>query len=442
MFRALLVLSTLVACSVLATGADLTDAPKPPAGFPSFKVQEIDSGLKIGYAVITADIDGDGKLDIVVVDQHKIVWYQNPTWKKRVILDGKTKPDNVCIAAIDIDGDKLPELVVGAGWKPFDTKNPGTLQWLKRGKTLDDEWSMHAIPCDEPMVHRVRCFDTDGDGKPEIVMAPLMGRDATKDKNWMDGRPVRILSYKVPGKDPEKPENWKATVLSEELHVVHNFVETRGRRPDFLTANYSGLTYVKPGDDGKWEHLKGGDGDQSIPAAARGSSEVAIGIGNSVVESPDKTIERYSRQNVLIATIEPWHGNKVVVYESDSSNHKDAGTRRVIDEQLRWGHAVKFADLRQVETKKQVDWSEDLIVGVRDNPDPKQGDTFTEKRGVRIYRYDAKAKKWERYILEDGGVAVEDLAVADLDGDKRPDIIAVGRATGNCRIYWNHGVAK
>ena len=146
----------LLCAALPAAGADLTDAPKPPAGFPSFKVQEIDSGLKIGYAVIVVDIDGDKKPDIVVVDQHKIVWYHNPTWKKRVILDGKTKPDNVCIAVLDIDGDGLPELVVGAAWKPFDTKNPGTLQWLKRGKSLDDEWSMHAIPCEEPTVHRVR----------------------------------------------------------------------------------------------------------------------------------------------------------------------------------------------------------------------------------------------------------------------------------------------
>jgi hypothetical protein len=27
--------------------------------------------------------------------------------------------------------------------------------------------------------------------------------------------------------------------------------------------------------------------------------------------------------------------------------------------------------------------------------------------------------------------------VADLDGDGRPDIVAVGRATHNARIYWN-----
>src|SRR5262245_12288886 len=91
------------------------------ADFPRFKTREIDTGLKIGYAVLTADINGDKKPDIVVVDQHKVVWYENPTWKKRIILDGKTRPDNVCACAVDITGDGLPELVLGSAWKPSDT---------------------------------------------------------------------------------------------------------------------------------------------------------------------------------------------------------------------------------------------------------------------------------------------------------------------------------
>jgi hypothetical protein len=86
------------------------------------------------------------------------------------------------------------------------------------------------------------------------------------------------------------------------------------------------------------------------------------------------------------------------------------------------------------------DGDDELIIGVRDDPNPKQGDTFTERRGVRIYKCtDGKGEKWTRHIIEDGGVAVEDLVTADLDGDGKIDIIAVGRQTGNCRIYWNRG---
>jgi hypothetical protein len=75
---------------------------------------------------------------------------------------------------------------------------------------------------------------------------------------------------------------------------------------------------------------------------------------------------------------------------------------------------------------------------VRDNP--AKGDTFTEKCGVRLYKaIDKTRTKWARQIIDDGGIAVEDLTVADLNGDGKPDIIAVGRATKNARIYWNLG---
>ena len=52
---------------------------------------------------------------------------------------------------------------------------------------------------------------------------------------------------------------------------------------------------------------------------------------------------------------------------------------------------------------------------------------------------DALGEKWQRQLLDEGGVAVEDLAAADLDGDGRLDIAAVGRASHNLRIYRNLG---
>jgi len=89
---------------------------------------------------------------------------------------------------------------------------------------------------------------------------------------------------------------------------------------------------------------------------------------------------------------------------------------------------------------RRLGWrgDEQIVIGVRDNPG--KGDTFTEKCGIRIYKAtDGVGKKWAREIIEDGGVAVEDLTVADLNGDGKPDIIAVGRGTHNARIYWNQG---
>src|SRR5688500_14079389 len=70
-----------------------------------FRVHEIDTRLGVGYAVRLVDMNDDRKPDIVVVDTDRVVWYENPSWEKRTIIQGQTKPDNVCIAPYDIDGD-------------------------------------------------------------------------------------------------------------------------------------------------------------------------------------------------------------------------------------------------------------------------------------------------------------------------------------------------
>ena len=44
--------------------------------------------------------------------------------------------------------------------------------------------------------------------------------------------------------------------------------------------------------------------------------------------------------------------------------------------------------------------------------------------------------------VDPGGVAVEDLAAGDLNGDGKIDIVAVGRATLNVRVYWNESGGK
>src|SRR5262249_23102095 len=150
---------------------------------------------------------------------------------------------------------------------------------------------------------------------------------------------------------------------------------------------------------------RAGEGNQTNPKGSRGASEVKLG--------------HFKTGGPWIATIEPWHGDQVVVYTAPEDRNKKLMDRQVIDDSLKWGHAVWTADL-------DGDGKDELIIGVRDDKSDKPG----ERRGVRLYKaLDDTGTKWARHILDDGGIAVEDLAAEDLDGDGRIDIVAVGRQT-------------
>ena len=44
----------------------------------TFKTQQVGTDLTVVYAVTTADMNADGKPDIVAVLSKKVVWYENP----------------------------------------------------------------------------------------------------------------------------------------------------------------------------------------------------------------------------------------------------------------------------------------------------------------------------------------------------------------------------
>jgi hypothetical protein len=243
---------------------------------------------------------------------------------------------------------------------------------------------------------------------------PLMGRGSSAKNNWTDGLPLRVSAYRIP-QDPAK-DRWVPEVLDESLHVAHNFhpIDVPGeKRQDILIASYEGVNLLSM-REGKWKRQHLGAGNQENSKGKRGASEIKQG--------------KLKNGKKFIATIEPWHGDQVVVYTEPVEKGK-MWDRHVIDDQLRWGHAVSCADL-------DGDGSDELIIGVRD--DPGKNDKVTDRRGVRIYKVlDDKGAKWARQIIDHGGVAVEDLTAVDLDGDGRIDIVAVGRQTQNVRIYWN-----
>jgi hypothetical protein len=390
--------------SGLALAAFTAGLPAAQAPGPRWEHQTIDAQFGIGYAVTVADMNADRKPDIIGVNEKQVCWYQNPTWQKHVIVDGVTPRDNVCIAAEDLDGDRKAELALGAFWKPSDTVGSGSVHWLARGARPEDPWKVVNLEA-EPTVHRMRWADVDGDGKKELVVAPIHGR-GNKGPDF-EGAGAKIVAYYPPSDPATQP--WRREVLDESLHVVHNLLPVQwdgDRAEEILLASFEGVHVLNQIKDSNWRRVRLGEGNQAT-RPNRGSSEIRAG--------------RLANGERFLATVEPWHGTQAVIYTRSSGETWD---RRVLDETFRDGHGVWCAN---VDGRK----GDELVIGWR-NPDA------SGKVGVVYFTaQDEKGEKWERRAVDDNGMACEDLTAADLDGDRRVDLVASGRATHNVKIYWN-----
>lgn len=361
--------------------------------FPKFTPRVLDPAIgKVCYAVTLADVDGDGKQDVVAVTENRVLWYQNPTWQKRVIIEDQTPLDNVCIDAHDVDGDGQIDFAIGAGWT-----RSGTIHWLKRGQSLDDRWTVHFI-AEERSVHRMRFADVLGTGKPQLIVSPLNASVAPG---------VRLTAFEIP--DDPVNERWRPTVFDDTLNRMHNHWHVdldSSDRIDTLTASREGVHRISR-QAGDWTRTKLADGASAEQPDQRGAGEIKDG--------------RMQDGSSFLTTVEPMHGSMVAVYLPPTAGD-DQWQRTVIDDGFRRGHGLWTADLNG-------DGQDEIVFGHSDTPG-----TF----GVIVYQLvDAATGQWQKHVIDAGGMATEDLVVGDLNGDGRPDIVAGGRATGNLILYVN-----
>lgn len=403
-------LTLILVVAVLATGwLTSTTRSATDVFFPKFVSQIVDGNFGLGYAVATADINRDGKLDIVAINETQVVWFENPNWKKHIMIDGVTKKFNVCLAVHDIDGDGRLDVALGAEWMATNTETGGTLQWLKQPKNLNDSWPVFPIGS-EPTLHRIRWADCDGDGRKELIVAPLQGR-GTKPPNWGSGNGVRLMGFQVP-LNPSV-DHWKEEVIDSSLHSLHNFLTINfdsDPAEEILTASLEGVFLFDKDSAGKWTKSQIGEGNNEEKGDP-GAGEVKIG--------------RFRSGRIYIATIEPWHGNQVVVYLPPTEKG-ELWERKVLDAKLKQGHALWCADMDD-------DGDDEIVVGWRET---------SEGRSYGVAIYDPVDENWNagrKSMVDEGGMACEDLTVADLNGDGFPEIIASGRASHNLKIYWNQG---
>lgn len=373
--------------------------------WPHFKGETVDASMPRAYQVAAADIDGDGKIDLAALgegEESGIVWYENPSWKKRPISGGETSR-HIDMAFHDLDGDGELELAVASGFGLGDSRSGGQISWFDRGEDLDAPWTAHPIHA-EPTAHRVRWANVRGDLEKELIVLPIVGPGSKGPE--FNQEPVRLLSFQIPG-DPVA-DAWPMEVVDRSLRLAHGLFVLDNPvllNAVILTAGEEGITlfeYAATGKD-EWSAGRLHEG-RSANGGRRGSSEVAAG--------------RLINGEHFIVSIDPWHGNELAVYTSDGPD-RVLDRRTVIDDSLVNGHALACADF-------DGDGEDEIAAGYRGE-------------GHSIYLYDRPKRTenaWKRYLV-DRDVAAQGFAAADLNGDGMMDLAAAGGATNNVKVYIN-----
>ena len=328
---------------------------------PKFTPQTIAGDLRGGYQVVVADLNHDGKPDLIALASglHDLLWFEAPDWKRHVLASGQNRMINCAVI-----GD---EIVLASEFQNEAKNSIGLVSVLRPGADVREPWT--ATEIDRlPTSHRLRVADLFHNGHPVVINAAL----TSPDTGGPDYRGQTPLVYYVPGE-------WKRKVVSmENTGVVHGIFVTADKC--LLTASFTGIHRFCAAKDGTFTRTEIAKGDPA-PWPKSGSSDIAVG---------------HLGKTEFLAAIEPWHGNQVAVYTG--------GKREVIDTTLLDGHTIQSADF-------DGDGKDEIVVGFRGQP-----------RHLYLYRHDGK--QWVRSEI-DSDMAAASCAIADLNADRKLDVACI-----------------
>ncbi|MEL6108067.1 MAG: FG-GAP-like repeat-containing protein [Planctomycetota bacterium] len=364
--------------------------------------------LDANEGIAAGDVDGDGVKDLVAGRQ----WFRGGDWVARPLRN--IKDWNGYIESngdylFDINGDGRLDVIAGAfvSTEVHWYENPG-----KESLRLGKQWQPFLLKDTKNSQNEGQLFeDIDGDGSPEWIV-----------NSWIKNRPMMV--YRL----VERPE---ATNPSTETGKARKANKTPPN-----TAKYS-LAGHALGRSGNGHGLAVGDlnGD--------GKTDVMVGQGwyEQPAEDPwgqewtfHADWDLHSSVPMIIADVDGDGDNDVIVGEghkyglywweqlATEADGKLTFKEHEIDSSFSQPHTLAWADL-------DGDGRKDLITGKRYFAHNGNDAGGNEPPCLYYFTWDPATSSFDRHTIDEGHVGCGlQIVVEDLNGDSKTDIAVAGKS--------------
>jgi hypothetical protein len=413
--RMLIAWSLVVAAGTSAFGILLigleAGAAKPGVSFSEHLIRD-----KYGYAygIAIGDLNGDGSLDIVSSDttddktpqkdNGTLLWFANDgkgNFTQHMIAKNESGWFER-LALGDIDGDGRPDVVVVLN-------RAGSVVWFRNpGKSGTEPWPRRTIVNGSlPGAYDVALADFDGDGRLDVAAS-----------SWSRGN--RFLWYRNPGHDGFANE-WPGQIIEDKLSETRTIcaADFNGDgRPDLLgTASNASLVvwYENVGQPGSTPTWKKQIIDQNSPAPIHGHPVDMDGDGDA-----DVVMAFGMRDGTA-----PRDKHHVAWYENVGTPGKGTMWKKHVVGALPYAFEAIAADI-------DGDGKQDVIA------------TAWGGAGTLVwFRNPGNHKEpWSIHVLKERWTNANQVIAADLDNDKRVDLVATAERGSNELRWWRNRLAS